>query len=89
MSRSVLAQLEKREKEHSLREKSFQEEINILTIEITENKKSLSLTEKLLNEKEIDLERALGGFNEKGEELNILTAQVLISVNFYYYRRDE
>ena len=38
-------------------------------------------TKKVLFEREIELQRAVGGFNEKGEELDLLTAQVII----YYY----
>ena len=30
----------------------------------------------LLNQREIELNNVLGGFNEKGEELDLITAQV-------------
>ena len=74
MLKTFIAQFEKKDKEGSLRQKSLEENIFSLTMEIESTKKALF-------ERENDLQRAVGGFNEKGEELDLLTAQVII----YYY----
>ena len=74
MLKTFIAQFEKKDKEGSLRQKNLEENIFSLTKEIESTKKALF-------EREIDLERAVGGFNEKGEELDLLTAQVI----YHYY----
>ena len=74
MLKTFITQFEKKDKEGSLREKNLEENIFSLTMEIES-------TKKVLFEREIELQRAVGGFNEKGEELDLLTAQVII----YWY----
>ena len=54
----------------------LQQEVDELTIERSEERKALRFSEMALRSKERDLEEALGGYNEKGEELKLLTAQV-------------
>ena len=85
MLRSFIAQFEKRDKEGSSREKLLEENISSLTMEIVSIKKALIFAEKSLLEREIELQSALGGFNEKGEELDIFTAQVIIYYYTYFY----
>ena len=47
-----------------------------MNIELSAERRAVRSVERALNEKEKDLRRALGCFNEKGEELDMLTAQV-------------
>ena len=77
MLKTFIAQFEKKDKEGSLREKSLEENIFSLTMEIES-------TKKVLFEREIELQRAVGGFNEKGEELDLLTAQVIYHYSIHF-----
>lgn len=54
----------------------LQEKVDELTLELSEERKALRYSEIALRHKERDLEEALGGYNEKGEELELLTAKV-------------
>ena len=75
-SKILLLQLDKQEEEAALVEIMLQEEIDELTTELSEERKALRFSELALRGKERDLEEALGCYNEKGEELKLLTAQV-------------
>ena len=75
-SKNILLQLDKQEEEAALREIMLQEEVDELTIELSEERKALRYSEMALRNKERDLEEVLGGYNEKGEELELLTAKV-------------
>ena len=75
-SKNLLLQLDKQEEEAALVEIMLQEEIDELTTELSEERKALRYSELALRGKERDLEEALGFYNEKGEELDLLTAQV-------------
>jgi hypothetical protein len=69
-------QLDKQEEEAALVEIMLQEEIDELTTELSEERNAKRFSELALRGKERDLEEALGCYNEKGEELELLTAQV-------------
>lgn len=82
-SKNLLQQLDKQEEEAALVEIMLQEEIDELTTELSEERKALRLSELALRGKERDLEEALGCYNEKGEELDLLTAQVTSISSLY------
>ena len=75
-SKNLLLQLDKQEEEAALVEIMLQEEIDELTSELSEERKALRFSELALRGTERDLEEALGCYTEKGEELELLTAQV-------------
>jgi chromosome segregation ATPase len=69
-------QLERKDSEFSLKEAIFKGEVDELSMELAAERRAIRFVERALNEKEKELKRALGRFNEKGEELDMLTAQV-------------
>jgi uncharacterized protein with von Willebrand factor type A (vWA) domain len=69
-------QLERKDSEFSLKEAIFKGEVEELSIELGAERRAIRAVERALNEKEKELKRAMGCFNEKGEELDMLTAQV-------------
>ena len=64
----------------------LREEIDELTIVLSEERKALRHSEMNLRSKDRDLEEALGVYNEKGEELELLTAQVFFLFPSTSYR---
>jgi uncharacterized protein with von Willebrand factor type A (vWA) domain len=69
-------QLERKDSEFSLKEAIFKGEVEELSMELAAERIAIRAVERALNEKEKQLKRAMGCFNEKGEELDMLTAQV-------------
>lgn len=69
-------QLERKDSEFNLKEAIFKGEVDELSMELAAERRAIRFVERALNEKEKELKRALGCFNEKGEELDMLTAQV-------------
>lgn len=76
-AKSFLQQLERKDSEFALKEAIFKGEVEELSIEIAAERRAIRSVERALIEKEKELKRAMGCFNEKGEELDMLTAQVL------------
>jgi uncharacterized protein with von Willebrand factor type A (vWA) domain len=69
-------QLERKDSEFSLKEAIFKGEVEELSMELAAERTAIRAVERALNAKEKQLKRAMGCFNEKGEELDMLTAQV-------------
>lgn len=75
-AKSFLLQLERKDAEFGLKEAIFMGEVEELSIELAAERRAIRSVESALIEKEKELKRAMGCFNEKGEELDMLTAQV-------------